>query len=59
MKVHIRGLGTIGNSSPLYIIDGIEGDINTLNAADIESIDILKDAASAAIYGHNRPTGWF
>ncbi len=57
MKVHIRGLGTIGNSSPLYIIDGIEGDINTLNAADIESIDILKDAASAAIYGAQSANG--
>ena len=57
MKVHIRGLGTVGSSSPLYIIDGIEGDITTLNAADIESIDILKDAASAAIYGAQSANG--
>lgn len=57
MKVHIRGLGTVGSSSPLYIIDGIEGDISTLNAADIESIDILKDAASAAIYGAQSANG--
>lgn len=49
MKVTIRGLGTNGNASPLYLIDGIGGDISTLNPADIESIDVLKDAASAAI----------
>ena len=36
---------------PLYLIDGVRGDISNLNPADIESIDILKDAASAAIYG--------
>ena len=49
MKVNIRGLGTVGSSGPLYLIDGIGGDISTLNPADIESIDVLKDAASAAI----------
>lgn len=57
MKVTIRGLGTIGNSGPLYIIDGIEGDISTINASDIESIDVLKDAASAAIYGSQSANG--
>lgn len=57
MKVTIRGLGTIGNSGPLYIIDGIEGDITTVNASDIQSIDILKDAASAAIYGSQAANG--
>ncbi|MDD4968924.1 MAG: TonB-dependent receptor [Paludibacter sp.] len=57
VKVTIRGLGTIGNSGPLYIIDGIEGDITTLNAVDIQSIDILKDAASAAIYGSQAANG--
>ena len=57
MKVQIRGLGTVGNSSPLYLIDGIGGDISTLNPADIESIDILKDAASAAIYGAQAANG--
>ena len=51
-KVTIRGLGTTGSASPLYIIDGMPGgDINNLNPTDIESIDVLKDAASAAIYG--------
>ncbi|WP_321425306.1 TonB-dependent receptor [uncultured Bacteroides sp.] len=57
MKVVIRGLGTVGNSGPLYIIDGIEGDISVLNAADIQSIDVLKDAASAAIYGAQAANG--
>jgi TonB-linked SusC/RagA family outer membrane protein len=57
MKVTIRGLGTVGNSSPLYLIDGIGSDITTLNPADIESIDILKDAASAAIYGAQAANG--
>ena len=57
MKVSIRGLGTIGNSGPLYLIDGVGGDISTLNPADIESIDVLKDAASAAIYGAQAANG--
>lgn len=57
MNVSIRGLGTVGNSQPLYLIDGIGGDITTLNPADIESIDVLKDAASAAIYGAQAANG--
>lgn len=57
-KVAVRGLGTVGDSSPLYVIDGIAGgDINALNPADIESIDVLKDAASAAIYGARAANG--
>ena len=57
-KVNIRGIGTIGDSEPLYVIDGVAGgDINTLNPNDIESIDILKDAASAAIYGARAANG--
>lgn len=57
-KVTIRGIGTIYNSSPLYIIDGVAGgDIERLNPSDIESIDILKDAASAAIYGARAANG--
>lgn len=57
-KVAVRGLGTVGDSAPLYIIDGVTGgDINSLNPADIESIDILKDAASAAIYGARAANG--
>ncbi len=57
MKVTIRGLGTVGNAGPLYIIDGIEGDISTIAPSDIESIDVLKDAASAAIYGSQAANG--
>ncbi|MDO4159349.1 MAG: TonB-dependent receptor [Prevotellaceae bacterium] len=57
MKVTIRGLGTVGTSTPLYIIDGIRGDISTVNPSDIESIDVLKDAASAAIYGSQSANG--
>nr|WP_321353578.1 TonB-dependent receptor [uncultured Draconibacterium sp.] len=57
-KVTIRGLGTVGNASPLYVIDGVAGgDINSLNPSDIESVDVLKDAASAAIYGARAANG--
>ena len=57
-KVTIRGLGTIGNSNPLYIVDGVAvGDIDYLNSSDIEAIDVLKDAASAAIYGSRAANG--
>ena len=54
MNINIRGAGTIGDgsgSSPLVLIDGIEGDMNTVNPNDIESVSVLKDAASASIYG--------
>ena len=58
VKVVIRGLGTIGNAGPLYVVDGVlTGDISYLNAADIESVDVLKDAASAAIYGSQAANG--
>jgi len=57
-KVYIRGIGTIGDSSPLYVIDGVAGgNLDGINPADIESIDILKDAASAAIYGSRAANG--
>jgi TonB-linked SusC/RagA family outer membrane protein len=57
-KVTIRGVGTIGHSEPLYIVDGIAvGDIDNLSPSDIESIDVLKDAASAAIYGSRAANG--
>lgn len=57
-KVNIRGIGTVGNYQPLYIIDGMAGgDLNALNPSDIESIDVLKDAASAAIYGSRAANG--
>ena len=57
-KVYIRGIGTTGDSQPLYVIDGVAGgDINAINPNDIESIDVLKDAASAAIYGSRAANG--
>ena len=57
-KVNIRGIGTTGNSDPLYVIDGVAGgSLNDLNPSDIESIDVLKDAASAAIYGARAANG--
>ena len=57
-KATIRGLGTIGNSDPLYIVDGVSvGNIDYLNSSDIESIDVLKDAASSAIYGSRAANG--
>lgn len=58
-KVRIRGIGTVNNSNPLYIVDGMEvgGGINYLNPVDIESVEILKDAASAAIYGARAANG--
>ncbi len=58
IKVNVRGVGTIGNSSPTYVVDGvITSDITYLNNADIASIDVLKDAASCAIYGVNGANG--
>ena len=57
-NIVIRGKGTIGNFGPLFIVDGVQGvDINSINPADIESIDVLKDAASAAIYGSQAANG--
>ena len=48
----VRGIGTFGaSSSALVLIDGLEGDLNTIDAADIESFSILKDAAATAVYG--------
>ena len=56
--VMIRGIGTFNNNSPLYIVDGMYMDnINFLNPNDIESIDVLKDASSAAIYGSRAANG--
>ncbi|WP_308601704.1 TonB-dependent receptor [uncultured Dysgonomonas sp.] len=57
-KVTIRGMGTIGNANPLYIVDGVSvGSIDYLSPSDIESIDVLKDGASAAIYGSRAANG--
>ena len=58
-RVRVRGTGSINNCDPLYIVDGmpIEGGIDFLNPSDIESIEVLKDAASGAIYGARAANG--
>ena len=58
-QIRVRGVGTINNSNPLYIVDGmpIEGGIDYLNPADIKSIEVLKDAASGAVYGARAANG--
>jgi TonB-linked SusC/RagA family outer membrane protein len=55
--VRIRGSGTLGNNGALIIVDGVVGEINNLSALDIESVSVLKDAASAAIYGARAANG--
>jgi TonB-linked SusC/RagA family outer membrane protein len=58
LNINIRGIGTLGNNQPLIVIDGIVGgDINLLNPTDIESVSVLKDAGSAAIYGSRANNG--
>lgn len=66
MGISIRGTGTIGkdangksysSGSPLILIDGMEGDLNTVNPQDIENISVLKDAAASSIYGSRAPFG--
>ena len=57
-KVTIRGMGTAGSNTPLYVVDGVPGaNIDDLSPNDIESIDVLKDAASSAIYGARASNG--
>jgi TonB-dependent starch-binding outer membrane protein SusC len=51
VQVNIRGITSFGNNTPLYVIDGVQADLHDINPADIESIQVLKDAGSAAIYG--------
>lgn len=55
--IRIRGMTTINNSDPLYIIDGVPGNINDINPNDIANISVLKDAASASIYGSRAASG--
>lgn len=58
-QIRVRGVGTINNSNPLYIVDGmpIEGGLDYLNPSDIQSIEVLKDAASGAVYGARAANG--
>ncbi len=55
--INIRGVGTLNNSDPLVLIDGFPGDMNDVNASNIKSISVLKDASSAAIYGNRAANG--
>jgi TonB-linked SusC/RagA family outer membrane protein len=59
VMVRIRGFGTINDNSPLYVIDGVptKGNLNTLNQNDIESLQVLKDASAASIYGSRAGNG--
>ena len=58
VNIVIRGTGTFGNDQPLYVVDGnIVGSMDFLNPNDIESIEVLKDAAAAAIYGNRAANG--
>src|SRR5690625_2729751 len=55
--IRIRGIGTLGNSNPLVLIDGVEGNINDINPNVVENISVLKDAASSSIYGSRAANG--
>jgi TonB-linked SusC/RagA family outer membrane protein len=56
--VRVRGVGTVNNANPLYVIDGFPtGDMNSINPKDIESLEVLKDASAAAIYGSRAANG--
>ena len=59
IAVRIRGAGTLGNNNPLFIVDGVptSGNINMFSTNDIQSIEVLKDGASAAIYGSRASNG--
>lgn len=57
MNINIRGLSSLGSNTPLYVIDGVYGDINMVDPADIESMEVLKDASAAAIYGSRAANG--
>lgn len=55
--IRIRGVGTLNNADPLVLIDGVEGSMDLVNPQDIESISVLKDAASSSIYGSRAANG--
>ncbi|SHH65948.1 TonB-linked outer membrane protein, SusC/RagA family [Chryseolinea serpens] len=58
VKILIRGTGSLNSNNPLYIVDGVQVDnINNLNPSDVQSMDILKDASAAAIYGSRASNG--
>ncbi len=55
--IRVRGIGTLNNSNPLVLIDGVEGDMNSIDPNMIATINVLKDAASSAIYGSRAANG--
>jgi TonB-linked SusC/RagA family outer membrane protein len=55
--LRVRGFGTLNDTNPLVLIDGVEGNLNELNPSDIASMTVLKDAASSAIYGSRAANG--
>lgn len=57
MNINIRGVSSLSEAKPLYVIDGVYGDINMVDPSDIQSIEVLKDASSAAIYGSRAANG--
>lgn len=58
LKINIRGIGTLHNTDPLYVVDGVQTrDISLINPNDIESMEVLKDASTAAIYGSSGANG--
>jgi TonB-dependent starch-binding outer membrane protein SusC len=57
VSIAIRGISSINGTQPLVIVDGVRGSLNNLNPADIESVEVLKDASSAAIYGSTGGNG--
>ena len=56
-EIYLRGVGTTGNAKPLILVDGIEMSLSQIPASDIENISVLKDAASASIYGSRAAHG--
>ncbi len=56
-QIMVRGMGTLNDAAPLVIIDGVEGNMSNINPQDVESMSVLKDAASAAIYGSRAANG--
>ena len=57
ININVRGVSTVNNTSPLILVDGVPGSLDLLNPNDIESISVLKDAASSAIYGSRAANG--
>ncbi|TXH22482.1 MAG: TonB-dependent receptor [Chitinophagaceae bacterium] len=57
MNINVRGLSSLGSNTPLFVIDGVYGDINMIDPNDVASIEVLKDASAAAIYGSRAANG--